>query len=921
MAATAIAAILTAVWAVLAFDVAPDRGVSWSLHREDVREPPLFVGRARTVAAETIDEIEATLPPAYTIRWQGYWFVSQDEPVILQAHGDLRVQVYLDGARVVEYDPADGSRPARGRVRLTPGAHQLVVDSEHRADTSEVHVGILRVAEQTTAEPLPLHRLFTRRPDSRDYLAAQSVPWAGWLAVASWLAIPFGNIVAAGFRGWPHEPGEAWRRIRIAAFPACLGPSQILLFGLHQIYRGNHAELSAPFWQLALHTAPALALVTGALIVVGLFLDERRFRGYVVALFSVGVLVWLQGGPLLADYGALDGREMDWNRHAWRAPWELALWIVTSTVLVALTRRVFPVAAFASQLLVGLNVVVMVGAFAASLVGADPETETETNFSDRPAWASELSRTRNVIHLVLDGFQSDVFAELLERNTELYDTLSGFVFFADHTGAFPTTITSIPAMLTGAHYRNQEPIRSFIDRTADEESLLTLLRDRGFDTDAIGIHRQGLAPATNTYVIPRPYVSYDEYTRFTSWQLADLSAFRHAPHPVKRWLYNGQRWRLQMLLGQGRDGVTSERRYHSQNGQAFLRDFVSLLQATRDRPVYKFLHVGIPHLPVVLDERCQFVGVVRPTRDAYRGQAQCAIHLVTSLLERLRELDLYDRSVIVVSSDHGVYMRPRDFVDDHSVPFDNLAALAGSARALLAVKPAGATGLLRISSAQTSIGDIPATVLDAVEISPGNVPGRSALRLDEAAQGRENQEKDEGGRKTETRTRSYAWYPWNNADWNRDYISQLNLFRITGPVHNGASWSYRGTVFEPGTPLGEMASGWEPADTVDADPDARRVREHAWEYAPTQATSVHLQLRSGDPLGPASRVSVTLNGQEVDRRMLDDGQWHTIEHAFSAMTDGASARLDVRVEPSEDQEPGSASGQIVTVVVQDLEWR
>jgi hypothetical protein len=36
MAATVIAAVLTAVWAVLAFDVAPERGVSWSLHREDV---------------------------------------------------------------------------------------------------------------------------------------------------------------------------------------------------------------------------------------------------------------------------------------------------------------------------------------------------------------------------------------------------------------------------------------------------------------------------------------------------------------------------------------------------------------------------------------------------------------------------------------------------------------------------------------------------------------------------------------------------------------------------------------------------------------------------------------------------------------------------------------------------------------------
>ena len=905
--ATVVAAVLTAVWAVLVYDVAPERGLRWSVHVGDVLEAPLFSGQAPAVDPGALDAIDGDLPGAYTVRWTGYWFSSQDEPFMLQAHGDVRVRVYIDGARVAEYDATSGPRPARGRVRLTPGAHQLVVDAEHRADTADVQVGVLGVASQTTAAPLPLHRLFRERLDYPDYLAAQSVPWVGWIAVASWLAIPFVGFVAAGFRGWPQEPGAAWRRVRVAAFPACLGPTQVMLFGLHQIYQGNHSELNAPFWQLALYPAPALALVTGGLVVVGLFLDERWFRGYVVALFSVGVLVWLQGGPLLADYGALDGREMDWTRHAWRAPWELALWIVIPATFVTLTRRIFPIAAFASQLLVGLNVVVLVGA----LVSADPELEAE--FSDRPDWAVELSRTRNVIHLVLDGFQSDVFHELLERDAKLPDTMSGFTFFSDHTGAFPTTITSIPAMLTGAHYRNQEPIRSFVTHTAREQSLLTLLRDRGFDTDAIGIHRQGMAPATNTYVIPRPYVRYDDYTRFTSWQLADLSAFRHAPHPVKRWLYNGQRWRLQTLLGQGGDGVAGERRYLAKNGQAFLGDFVHLLRVARDRPVYKFLHVGIPHLPVVLDDRCQFVGVVRPTRENYTGQARCAINLVTRLLERLRELGVYDRSVIVLSSDHGVYMRPRDFVDGHSVPFDNRAAIAGSARALLAVKPAGATGPLRVSAAPTSISDIPATVLDALSASDAPVLGRSAFRVDA-----EEQAKGTGGGNTTPRTRWYAWYPWSNADWNRDYISQMNLFTIDGPVHDGASWSYQGTVFGPNTSLDDMASGWGTPERMDAGPDARRVDGHAWEYAPTRTTAVRLQVRSGDPLSSA-RVSVALNGREIDQRVLDDDRWHTVEHAFSPPPDGASARLDVRVARAIGAEPSSSSG--TTALVRNLEWR
>ena len=71
----------------------------------------------------------------------------------------------------------------------------------------------------------------------------------------------------------------------------------------------------------------------------------------------------------------------------------------------------------------------------------------------------ELSRTRNVIHIVLDAFQSDVFGEILaEERPKLDRSLSGAVFFANHTGAFPTTIASMPAMLTGKVYRNDRPL-------------------------------------------------------------------------------------------------------------------------------------------------------------------------------------------------------------------------------------------------------------------------------------------------------------------------------------------------------------------------------------------------------------------------------------------------------------------------------
>ena len=681
-------------------------------------------------------------------------------------------------------------------------------------------------------------------------------------------------------------------------FPALLGPLQILLFGTHTIYTGNVNEFNAPFWRLALEWTPALVLLVAGLIGCGLLLGPRWYRRYVVALFGLGLLTWLQGGLLLADYGSFTGEALDWGQHAWRGPYEVGLWVVGALGLVAATRFVFPIAPFASQLLVALHLVVLVGSAARS--GPD----AAVTHAAAPEFVFELSRTDNVIHIVMDGFQSDIFQRIIERDrVALGPSLSGFVLFADHAGAFRTTIASIPAMLTGHAYRNEEPIRSFIQRRMAQQSLYSVLQEHGFDTDGISIHRPGLESATNGYLIPRPYVSDTDYVRFAGWQLVDLSLFRHAPHALKRWIYNDQRWRLQVRLGRGADGSTTERRYHANNGQAFLEDFIRQIRVGRDRPVYKFLHVGIPHLPIVLDADCEFIGVTRATRASYLEQSTCAVAVVTRLLDRLRVLGVYDDSVIVISSDHGVRLTPEEFVYDEPLPFGDLPAVAGNSRALLAVKTANADGPLRISYAPTAITDIPVTIMDALGIDESGFPGESALRLDD----------------DDRRERWYAWYPWSNADWNREYIQRLDLFSIDGRLGDRGSWTYRGTIFEPGTDLDDMSEGWDDPRT---DADGERVRaisDHAWFYSPPEARTVSLELQSRAPLGETRTVTVFVNGEVVDSIVMDDDTWHRVEYVLPTSAGTVAARIDLQVDPPERLR--SIEGPDGGIATRTLEWR
>ena len=98
-----------------------------------------------------------------------------------------------------------------------------------------------------------------------------------------------------------------------------------------------------------------------------------------------------------------------------------------------------------------------------------------------PAAIYQFSPTRNVIHVVLDEFQADVFNDIFQQDRAALDRqFAGFQYFADHAGSFPTTSFSMPAMLAGQEYRNQKPAPEFIREAFKQSSVFE--RCRRLDT-------------------------------------------------------------------------------------------------------------------------------------------------------------------------------------------------------------------------------------------------------------------------------------------------------------------------------------------------------------------------------------------------------------------------------------------------------
>ena len=683
------------------------------------------------------------------------------------------------------------------------------------------------------------------------------------------------------------------RRFFTVAFPALFVPLQLLLFGPHTIYSANVQEFSAPFWTLAVHLAPMILAIGAALALIGLLVPAKVFEYYVVALVALGITIWAQGNLMVGDYGVLNGQDIDWSGHAWRNRYELALWLVVPAVAIAFARKIFATSVFLSRVLIALQIILL----GYTTAQADPAARAKWEGAPEPIF--ELSSTQNVFHFVLDGFQSDAFHDIVNaERAEIDRQYSGFTFFRNHLGAFPTTILSIPAMLTGSIYRNQEPMPAFIGKQFERASIFRTLRDQGYQVDAVSGLGYDRSSTTNYYRLPTPYVTYDAYTRFAGWQLADLALFRHSPHLLKPWVYNNQAWRLQTKFGQSAD--TPGRRYMPVNGQAFLADYTARMRVAHNRPNYKYLHVGIPHWPVSVDANCEYIGTRSLRRANYTAQARCGIRRVGAFLDKLRELGIYDNSLIVISSDHGVALPPEGFAADRDVFGGPLSEMSGSALALLIVKPPHASGPVRVSEAPSAINDIPATIVDTLGLK-NPFDGTSALKLDEDA----------------PRPRQFGSYQWSSAEWRAEFFPYMDVFTVDGSATDGHAWKAEAPIYAPNATAEARSRGFYRPERGAPGQVFRWSTPQAFLHPPPDARGVELKVRSSSDR--PQTLTVEMRGKVVDTRVLADHEWHTLTYSIppSARTPAGGEWMVLRVDP-----PWKVRGdrRIFGVMTRGLKW-
>jgi hypothetical protein len=333
----------------------------------------------------------------------------------------------------------------------------------------------------------------------------------------------------------------------------------------------------------------------------------------------------------------------------------------------------------------------------------------------------EFSRNGNLIHLLPDGFQSDIVHQVLEEHPELAAEFEGFTHFSNHLGMFQGTAPSVPTILTGEPFdlsqgHNYQQVIPHVQ----SNGYPTRLQEAGYRMDyALISSAYCVSEADSCVVRPfndmksRGYFRHQtEDLKFSARILGDLTLFRLMPMRVKEKIYDNGHWTFSDTTMDG----------SSPWPDPVLREWAENMNVTDGPPVFKFYHYIGTHIPPHWDADCNYQRSLERSRENYQAQTYCVLKGIAKLIAALKDQGIYDDTAIVISGDHGCAIAPIDNFESAQVSSIQ-PALMGSARPALMIKERHNRNPLTFSRAPSSLQDIAPTALAlaGIETQSGGV--------------------------------------------------------------------------------------------------------------------------------------------------------------------------------------------------------
>ena len=378
--------------------------------------------------------------------------------------------------------------------------------------------------------------------------------------------------------------------------------------------------------------------------------NKKIFNLCILVLFVVFICSYIQGNYLVGSLPLLDGEEIEWSNYTGDWIVSAILWLVVIIAVIFISKKVTISKMVKYIGYVGAVVFVMLSlSFVTVFLSNTDSLEKDFIPIVTDKNLNTYSKDKNFIIFLLDCVDSQAFMKRLNADKNFKDFLNDFTYYPDTMSGHPLTMESIPLILTGYSFKNEEDIAKWSTDAYKKSNLFDLVEKNNYELE---VYEENLLYNDKSAVrIANVYNNadsqYNVYTGKFMKQELKYILFRYLPSFLKK--YSGiEKMNFSATSLKKNDESTENYvLFNSANDEMYNNVLKNEIEKVDD-DIFKFIHLEGSHPPYTHDKN--FKAIANAT---YEDEIDNSLTLTKAYLNMLKENKVYDNSVIIIMADHG----------------------------------------------------------------------------------------------------------------------------------------------------------------------------------------------------------------------------------------------------------------------------
>lgn len=374
------------------------------------------------------------------------------------------------------------------------------------------------------------------------------------------------------------------------------------------------------------------------IFLIAKLIHKNVYRFVVVSFFIILICSYIQGNFLAGSLPGIDGDPVDFSEFGKEKILTIIIFIIVSIVVIFTLikykfKTVEKVTKYSSLFIMGMLFISML-----SFPFSEGFFKHSNYYYASTDYINEFSSDKNYIIFLLDAVSSTKFNNELDSLGKKESLFEDFTYYPDTLGGYPFTRNTIPFIFSGNWFENKEDFTTYISESLGKSKVFNKLESEGYLLD---FYERDLAGYNG-----------ENYERLRNIKKLEKYGYKEIfEEEMKIVLYKYLPYQLKSLAHAETFDMTRARKgenvFDYNDVIAYERYKNEDVEVVDDK-IFHYIHLEGAHNPQRYDINLNIV-----EDGTHEGNMDACITLLELFLNKLKENNLYDNSVIVVLSDHG----------------------------------------------------------------------------------------------------------------------------------------------------------------------------------------------------------------------------------------------------------------------------